>query len=100
MSRVFFGMGMSRFSLAILNNRPLVATHDDITDLSVIVLMSLLSPSLPPSDLHNHFSAWLGLEQLISGCSSCQIGFGRSLGTGILATINRRCKWLGLERSL
>ena len=33
---------------AILN-RPLVLTHDEITDLSIITLMSLLSPSLPPS---------------------------------------------------
>ena len=33
----------------ILNNRLLVAKHDDITAPSVITLMSLLSLSLPPS---------------------------------------------------
>ena len=33
---------------AILNNRPLVSTHDDMTNHNVITPMSLLVPCLPP----------------------------------------------------
>ena len=36
---------------SILKNRPLVAAHDDVTVLSVIMVMAFLMPSLPAGHL-------------------------------------------------
>ena len=84
----------------ILNNRPMISTHDNASDLSVITPMSLFLLCLPMVHIPNKFVGPLGDRMVFHHVQRIADMFWGDFYRLYLLLLNCRHKWLGAEQNL